>query len=184
MVAQPKSRMTVDEFFVWAAGRDGRYELIDGEVVAMSPERIRHSRTKLAIANAFQRAIGASQLPCETFVDGVAVRIDAVTSYVPDVFVQCGVADDPDALEASAPLIVVEVVSPSSTSIDTGRKLSGYFRVPSIMHYLIVDPAAPIVIHHRRGDDGSIQARILGSGTLDLDPPGLSLDIADLFVEG
>ena len=180
MVAQPKTRMTVDEFFAWADGRDGKWELFDGEVVAMSPERIRHSRMKLAAANALQRAIRSAGISCETFVDGVAVRIDTTTSYIPDVFVQCGEAEDPDALEASAPVIVVEVISPTSRSSDMNRKLAGYLRVESIVHYLVLDPNGPMVIHHRRRGNG-IETRILSIGTLDLDPPGLTVSVRDMF---
>ena len=40
MVAQPKPRMNVDEFLAWAEDRPGRFELVDGEVFAMSPEQI------------------------------------------------------------------------------------------------------------------------------------------------
>ena len=177
-----KPRMNVDEFLAWADGRPGRYELVNGEIVSMSPERVRHSEVKFAVCDALRAAIRKDALPCRVLLDGVAVRIDARTSYVPDVLVYCGERADPDAMEIEAPVIVVEVVSPSSRSIDTNRKLVGYFRVPSVMHYLVVEPNGPLVIHHRRGGDDGIEPRILSTGTLDLDPPGLALSIADLFL--
>ncbi|GJE57670.1 Uma2 family endonuclease [Methylobacterium sp. WL9] len=180
MGVQPKPRMTVDAFLAWAAGRDGKYELIDGEVVAMSPERVRHAETKAAVFDALRAAIRDGRRPCRALIDGVAVRVDAQTSYVPDVLVYCGERADLDAMEVT-PVIVVEVVSPSSRSIDTNRKLTGYFRVPSVMHYLVVDPGAPLVIHHSRDGAGGIAARILSTGTLDLTPPGLTIAVADLF---
>ncbi len=183
MSVQPKPRMTVDEFLAWAEEQPGRYELVDGEVFAMSPERVGHARTKYRVQSALQRAIARSGLACEMLPDGITVRVDDSTAYEPDALVQCGDPMSDESVEATAPIIVVEVVSPSSRSIDTNRKLSGYFRVPSIMHYLVVDPAAPIVIHHRRGDDGTIATRIVATGSLDLDPPGLSLAVAELFAE-
>lgn len=182
MGVQPKTRMTVDAFLAWADGRDGRYELVDGEVVAMSPERVRHAETKAAAFDALRAAIRKNMLPCRALIDGVAVRIDAHTSYVPDALVYCGKPADLDATEV-APVIVVEVVSPSSRSVDTNRKLTGYFRVPSVMHYLVLDPGGPLVIHHSRDGTGGIAARILSVGTLDLDPPGLTLAVVDLFAE-
>ena len=125
MSVQPKTRMNVDEFLAWADGRDGKYELVDGVAVAVSPERARHAVVKLAAVRALQEAIRTAQPPCRALIDGVAVRIDAATSYVPDALVYCGESVDLDAMEIPAPIIVVEVVSPSSVSIDTNRKLGG-----------------------------------------------------------
>ena len=62
------------------------------------------------------------------------------------------------------------------------EKLIGYFAVPSIQHYLIVDADRRILIHHARPGD-EIATRILHGGALRLDPPGLDLGIADLFGE-
>ena len=39
-------------------------------------------------------------------------------------------------------MIVVEVLSPSTRHIDASKKLAGYFRLPSVAHYLIVDPTS------------------------------------------
>ena len=49
-----------------------------------------------------------------------------------------------------APLIVVEVVSPSSERDDSDAKLVDYFSVASIQHYLIVFSEKRVVVHHQR----------------------------------
>jgi len=176
--AQP--RMTVDEFLRWAEGREGRYELVDGRIVAMAPERIEHARVKFRAARALDRAIARAGLPCEVLVDGPAVRIDGATSYQPDVIIHCGAALPGHAYEVDEPVVLVEVVSPSSGAVDRGRKLVDYFRLPSLRHYLVLDPDRRVVVHHERtGSD--IRTRILGEGRLRLDPPGIELDVADLF---
>lgn len=90
MVAQPKPRMTVDEFLVWAEGRPGRYELVDGEVFAMSPERVRHAEVKAAAYLALRSALKQGQRPCYVLPDGVSVRIDQDTVFEPDAVVYCG----------------------------------------------------------------------------------------------
>lgn len=181
MGVQPKPRMTVDEFLAWAEDRDGRYELVDGEIVGMSPERVGHARIKYRVQLALQRAIETSGLSCEMLPDGITVRVDHDTAYEPDALVQCGDRLPDDSVEATAPIIVVEVVSPSSKSIDTNRKLGGYFRVPSVMHYLIIEPKRPMVIHHRRGSGDAIETRVVSAGRLDLSPPGIGLSLSDLF---
>ena len=65
---------------------------------------------------------------------------------------------------------------------DLRDKLVGYFQVPSIVHYLIVDPDDRLVIHHARGGGDAITTRILSAGSpLKLDPPGLEMAVAELF---
>ena len=181
MIVQPKTRMTVDEFLTWAEDRPGRYELVNGEVIAMSPQTARHIRTKSRVHAVLARLIAAAGLDCEVMADGMTVRVDAHTAYEPDALVQCGDRIADDAIVAASPVIVVEVLSPGTKQVDTGKKLEGYFRVPSVVHYLIVDPTRPIVIHHKRGSGDVVETRIVSSGTLTLAPPGLTLSVSDFF---
>src|SRR5204862_152363 len=119
-------------------GRPGRYELYDGVVYAMSPERAIHAETKLAVHLALVAAIRERSLPCHVLPDGMTVRIDAATAFEPDASVYCGAELPPSALEVTNPVIVVDVLSPSPQRIDSSVKLPAYFRAPSVMHYLIV----------------------------------------------
>ena len=177
------SRMTVEEFLSWADARedDGRYELDDGFVVAMAPERILHTRIKGGIYLAVRRAVERSGLPCETFIEGPGLRIDAHTSYQPDVVVDCGERLPDAARFVEHPVIVIEILSPSTAGRDLGRKSRGYFRVPSIAHYLIVDPDDRIVTHRWRGDGGIVLSEDLEAGELVLEPPGLTIAVAELL---
>ena len=184
MTAQSKPRMTVAEFLAWAAAQPrGRYELVRGEVVAMAPERARHNIVKLAVARALDDAVKRAGLPCTVFTDGMTVVIDKEHVREPDAAVQCGVATNLDSTILEAPLIVVEITSPSSERDDTGEKLVEYFSVPSIRHYLIVNPRKKVVVHHGRGEAGEISTRILKTGQLDLTPPGITLPVRELLPE-
>ncbi len=174
------SRMTVDEFLVWAENQSGHYELVDGRIWAMSPERVGHADTKFAVQIALRQAIGRAGLACHMLPDGVTVRIDAGTAYEPDALVYCGARLQPDAIEVPAPIIVVEVLSPSTGRYDRHDKLAGYFALPSLIHYLIINRDRRMMIHHER-KGSEIATKILGSGFLRLDPPGLELTIGDLF---
>jgi Uma2 family endonuclease len=80
-----------------------------------------------------------------------------------------------------APVIVVEVLSPRTATRDTGAKLADYLRLPSVRHYLIVRTDRPTVIHHRRAEDEVIETRIVTSGSLALDPPGITLDLDRIY---
>jgi Uma2 family endonuclease len=125
---KPPHRMTVDQFLSWALAQpDGpRYELVAGEVVAMAPERPVHARRKARIWRALTDGVDGAGLPCEALPDGMTVKIDEHTAYEPDTIVHCGKALPDDAVIVPA-VIVVEVLSPSTATRDTGAKLVDYF---------------------------------------------------------
>jgi Uma2 family endonuclease len=175
------ARMTADEFLVWAEMQPHRCELVNGEVVRVTPERVDHARVKLQTTIAFQTAIAARRHACETLIRGVAVRIDDATVYEPDVLVRCGDKLPGDATEVADPVILVEVVSPSAGSVDSGLKLADYFRLPSLRHYLVVDTASRGVIHYRVEGTDRAEARIIHSGPIALDPPGLEIEVGQIF---
>lgn len=183
MTTQPKhTTLTADAFMEWAAEQSaGRFELAAGEIVAMARERLGHTRVKTEVLIALRSAIAAKALGCEAIGDGFSVRIDDLSVYEPDALVRCGPKAANDILAIHDPVIVVEVVSPSSRGVDTGVKLTEYFRLPSVRHYLIVQTEARAVIHHFRDGTGAIGIRILHDGPLMLDPPGLELSITDVF---
>jgi Uma2 family endonuclease len=181
MTALTKPRMTVDEFLATADERPGRQELFRGEVYAMSPENVGHTKIKGAVYLALLSGIRKGRLPCHSLTDGPTIRIDGATAYEPDALVYCGQELPPTAVEVPNPVIIVEVLSPSTNRLDRSLKLAGYFRLPSVAHYLIVDPTQPSIIHHSRGTDDVIVTRIVTGGTITLDPPGLELVVADIY---
>jgi Uma2 family endonuclease len=173
--------MSADEFLSWAEAKEGRWELHDGVPVMMSPERSLHAETKAEAYVALREAIRLKELSCRVYPDGMAIRVDAQTTYEPDASVTCGPRAPADALEIVDPVVVVEVLSPSTAAIDHGRKLSGYFSLPSLQHYLILDPERRVVIHHKRGKGEAIETRVLTNGVAGLDPPGLEVAVGALF---
>jgi Uma2 family endonuclease len=180
-LAKPAT-MTSEEFLIWAeAQHGGRFELIGGEVVAMAPEVASHGRAKFAIALALKGALAKARVECEAFVDGLSVRIDDQTTVEPDALVNCGERAPPKSLYAPSPIIVVEVISPSSKARDLGEKFIDYFRVPSIQHYLVVDPERRLIFHHRRGEAETIVTALAKEGTLNLEPPGIAISVDDVF---
>ncbi len=120
-------------------------------------------------------AVKAAKLPCTVYPDGMAVQIDANTVCEPDAMLRCGTPLPGNAVSVTDPLIVVEVLSPSTRARDAGAKLEDYFRLPTVRHYLILKTENRSVTHHRRDDAGAITARIIDDGSIALDPPGIEL---------
>jgi Uma2 family endonuclease len=174
---------TFEEYLAWSNTQTERQrsELINGQIVAMAPERIKHTKAKLAVAMALKAAVVRSGLPCHVLADGPTVRIDDHTAYEPDTLVYCGQELPGDALVVPNPVVIVEVLSPTTMHTDTSAKLIGYFKLPSVRHYLIVDPDARLVTHHLRSAEDSASASDVTSGTIRLDPPGLSIDVSEIF---
>jgi Uma2 family endonuclease len=81
---------------------------------------------------------------------------------------------------APNPVIVVEVLSRGTASIDTGEKFFGYFRVPSIQHYLVVGARRREVAHFRRAG-GAIITTVVTEGAIALDPPGISIALEAIY---
>jgi Uma2 family endonuclease len=181
MKALAKPHMTVDEYLGWAVGQPGHFELYRGEVYAMSPETSAHADTKANVYSALRATIRQRHLSCHVLPDGMTVRIDDDTAYEPDALVYCGQKLPPSAIEVPEPMIVVEVLSPSTRRIDVTRKLVDYFRLPSLMHYLIVDLVRPVTLHHARGEGDTIVTRIFSEGIVKLDPPGIEIALSDIF---
>jgi Uma2 family endonuclease len=182
MVALPKTKMNVEQFFEWwdQQPEGERFELVDGIVVMMGRDRAGHNMAKLRATNALNEAIIAAGIDCTAFIDGMGVSPNKSNYRLPDAVVNCGDIDLDDAILKN-PIIVVEVVSPRSEDRDANEKLYDYFAISSLRHYLIVFLERRFVIHHRRDDDGEVHTTFVKSGALRLDPPGLEISVGELL---
>ncbi len=191
MITLSKHKMTADEFLAWAESlprEAGRFELWDGEVIVKhgpagfeNAERAQHWDLKGAIYRALHDAIERAGLPCFAVPDGAGVRLADDRLVEPDALVYCGAKVLPSFLEVSNPVIVVEVLSPSTRRFDLGDKLQGYFSLPSLHHYLVIDPERGRPVHYTRGLGDIIEPHIVTGPRLQLDPPGLDVDLTEVL---
>jgi Uma2 family endonuclease len=130
--------MTREEYRAWAEQQPvGRFERINGVAVAMARERVVHSQRKMLVWRALAQAAQEAGLRCEVFTSGVMVEVDD-SDFEPDAVVHCGARLSDDAIAVPDPLIIVEVLSPSTSAADRAWKLREYFRLRSVRHYLVV----------------------------------------------
>jgi Uma2 family endonuclease len=180
-VFEPVARMTREEYQAWAERQpSGRFERVNGVVVATAPERAGHNRRKALVWQALRVAVQTAGAPCEVYTDGMTVEVGD-SDYEPDAIVHCGDTLPDDAVAVPDPLIIVEVLSPSTSATDRAWKLQEYFRLPSLRHYLIVWADRRQVAHHRRGDDGAIETRVATAGVIRLEPPGITILVEDIY---
>lgn len=172
------------EFLAWVATQDkGKFELWQGEVVAMSPERRIHVRIKSRTGFILQNALDTAGLDCAVMIDGLAVVIDQETTFEPDILVECGSPSDDNGVVSHNPIIVVEVLSPGTRHIDKTAKLNAYAQILSISHYLIIDPDKRVVVRHRREGENRFATTLLRAGRLRLEPPGIEVTVEHLLPE-
>ncbi len=131
------------------------------------------------LGSAFVRRLGhaldAAGCGCFAFGSDMRVATDEATHVYPDAVVVCPPIEAPseDACSVSNPVIVVEVVSPSSATRDVLGKRERYARFPSLQHDLVAQTAAWRIEHFRRMSDGSWRVSTHGpEDTLHLDALG------------
>jgi Uma2 family endonuclease len=156
------SRMTVDQFLDWEDGTDTRYELVDGQPVAMASGTPEHGELIARVS----RLVGSRlQDPCRV-VNTTAIRRaeDHWRSYVPDVLVTCEPRQQgKKAIES--PRLIVEVLSPSTASNDHGDKFDFYRAIPSVEEILFVASTTRRIEVWRR-ENGEWRAQLLGRGAM------------------
>jgi Uma2 family endonuclease len=177
-VAEPARRLwSLEEFLVFGDGRDTRYELFDGRIVAMAPASDVHG----ALVMRLGRQIGHALRPrCEVIAEAGIVPPERADSwYEADLAVTCaGVTEHQFITE---PILIVEVLSPATAATDRDRKLPDYRTIPSLQDILVVSSTESRIEHFRREPDGWKIHDLRGAGTLRLQTLDLTLDLAELY---
>ena len=144
-----KSRVTFADYLTYLDGSDTKYELVDGELVAMSLATGKHGGITKFLERDLDGEIERTGLPWIALQGLVGVRcprgIGLDTVRIPDVVVMQ--RDDWQALQEReavidfdlAPLLVIEVISPSTKNVDYRAKRTEY-AARDIPEYWIVDP--------------------------------------------
>lgn len=153
MIATPPQpqKMTVEEYLAWELEQELRYEYIDGEVFAMTGGTIPHNDLALNLYTALRPYLRPRG--CRVNVSDVKVQVTSKSPYFyPDLIVSC----DPQDVNAHKfiqnPRLIVEVLSPSTSSRDRGEKFRYYQTMPSLQEYLLIDAEKIYVERYYRGE--------------------------------
>jgi Uma2 family endonuclease len=134
-----KLPFTAADFLAWDATQTTRHQYLAGEVFAMAGAGERHVTAALNVAMALRQHLAGT--PCRTFITDMKLRVEAANAYFyPDVMVTCSACDVAEPLIKREPVLVVEVLSPSTAGFDRGDKFVAYRSVASLREVLLVDP--------------------------------------------
>ena len=174
--------MTLAEFLEWDDGTDRRYELLDGNPVTMAPGLEAHGELALALGAEIRTRL---RPPCRVISEaGMVVPGRADTCYVADLAVTCA-PREPSRRIVVEPVLVVEVLSPSTGQIDRWRKVADYRTLPSVQEILVVFSDERRVEVQRRTPDGWRIEDLIGQAGIGLaccsDPISLDAIYRDLL---
>ncbi|MEX6506317.1 Uma2 family endonuclease [Jiella sp. M17.18] len=174
-------RWSVEAFLAWQEGREGRYELVAGTPVKMmTGATVRHCDIVLNVLGELRQRMKGK--PCRPFTADLCVQTSDWQVRRPDAGVDCG-KRDADDLIAREPVLIVEVLSPSTRDFDRVGKLAEYKAVPSVRTILYVEPNRPEVYVFERGAYGAWQeSRVTGLEASVVVPAlGIDLPLAEIF---
>lgn len=146
-----RNSLTEPNFFALIAGREERWELVGGEPMIMAPTTQRHRDLVANILASLHRQLRGTG--CRATCSRKGIRTGETTIRYPDLVVDCGPRVD-QAMCATGPVLVIEVLSPAGGPFDTHLRVSEYRSVPDIACVLLIDPDTPRAIIHRRDDPG------------------------------
>ncbi len=181
--AAEMSAMTGAEYLAWEAAQTERHEFLSGEVFAMAGAEDRHVTVGLNIAMALRQHLGGT--PCRTFLTDMKLHVAAANSYFyPDAMVTCSAADLASPLVKSEPILLAEVLSPSTAAYDRGEKFAQYRRIPTLQEFMLVDVDTRRTDVYRKGTDGMWVLHPFDAGqTVHLASVNLDITAQALFAE-
>jgi Uma2 family endonuclease len=177
MSAVAERPMSLEEFLAWERRQEMRWEFDGIRPVAMNGGSVAHSEIATNLVEALRRRLRGG--PCRAFRGDLKIVVKGRVRY-PDAVVTCSpVASDSDIVPE--PVVVFEVLSPSTAGVDRIAKNADYRATPSIRQYVMLEQAR--VAATVFGRDGADWAGHLLTGETDLTFPalGISLPLAELY---
>jgi Uma2 family endonuclease len=174
--------LSSEEYLSGERESEVRHEYLGGQVYAMAGASKAHNVISLNIASALRSALRGT--PCRAFINDLKVRIRAAgrdVFYYPDVLVSCGPLGEPRYFETD-PVLIFEVLSPETESIDRREKFFAYTSLPSLQTYVLVEQERIGLTTFRRRDAGW-GAEHLDSleAVLRFDSPKLDLPLSAVY---
>jgi Uma2 family endonuclease len=169
--------MTVAEFLAWEEAQESRWEFDGFSPVAMTGGTEAHEFIKNNLIAALNAKLRGT--PCRAYGSDLKIKVADRIRY-PDAFVVCApmvhrgtVRDDP--------MVVFEVLSPSTARIDRVEKMHEYWATPSIQRYVLIEQDAVSAMAFTRGEE-SWSGRVLWPGSvLALPELGIELPLDELY---
>ena len=184
MVAERNPLLTREEYLAFERASDTRHEYVAGEVVAMTGASRRHSLIQSATLTSLNLQLWGR--PCEVHGSDLRVKIAALGIYTyPDITVVCGepILEDNERDTLLNPLVLIEILSPSTERYDRRLKFQRYRHIPSFREYLLIAQDRPRVERYTRLEDDTWPLVVHEglNAAVTLDTLGCTLALGDIY---
>lgn len=181
MTAVKKPRFSAQDYLAWEAEQSEKHEYLAGEVFAMAGAGDAHVTISGNLFMALRAHLRGK--PCRVYIADMKVEVASVDAFFyPDVFVSCSAADAALADRKREPLLLAEVLSPSTASYDRGAKFACYRQLESLQEYVLIDTERLAVDVFRRDASGHWVLYPYGPGEMvELASVNLTLAVADIY---
>lgn len=175
---------TYAEYLALERTAEEKHEYLRGDVWAMAGGTPEHGRLAMALGRVLAGALTGK--PCVVYSSDVRLRIAATNrSTYADAFVVCGpdrrAGDDPDAI--TNPVLIAEVLSPTTERSDRGEKFAHYQQIESLQLYVLVSQdSRRIEVFHRQGVNWLLSIHEAGA-EVPLTEIGVTLRVDDVYFD-
>jgi Uma2 family endonuclease len=171
--------MTLEQFLVWEEQQPERYEFSGGDVRMMAGGSEAHDTIRVNLISSVNRQLTGK--PCRVHL-GLKLVCPTRRSRYPDLAIACG-PRDPKSTQLRDPVVVVEVLSPSTEAVDFIVKTADYGSVPSVVAYLLVSQDQARIHVIRRTETGFEPVAMVEGLDQSVELPEIevTLDLAEIY---
>lgn len=172
--------MGYDEYAEFDRAALRKHQLIEGIVVEMPGGSPEHALIMGDVYRALDTAVEQAGSACIAFPPDMGIYLSSTRSFYADAIVAGAPPQYDLNLRLRNPVVIVEVLSPSTEVFDRDKKFKAYQGLPSLRHYLLVSQHDIFVTHYVKNTDGKWQ--IEGMYTDLTDVVTLTLDDATITI--
>ncbi len=172
--------MSLAEFLEWEERQELRYEFDGVEPVAMTGGTVGHATIQGNLAIAIGGRLRGK--PCRFYGSDLKIRVADDHIRYPDGMIVCSPVD-PAAKVVHDPVVIFEVLSPSTAAIDRIVKAREYQATPSVKRYVMLEQDRIGATVHVRAQDAWSVLVLKDDDTVDMPEIGLAIPLAE-FYEG
>lgn len=181
MTALAQDAFSPDDFLAWEAEQTEKHEYLAGEVFAMVGATDAHVTISGNLFSVLRNHLRGT--PCRVFIADMKLQVEQANAFFyPGVFVTCSPSDADLPNYKREPVLVAEVLSPSTASYDRGLKFATYRQLPSLQEYVLIDTERMAVDVFRRDETNHWVLYPFGPDeTIRLESVKLDLPMAELY---
>jgi len=184
MIALPKQKYTLEEYFELDKNAEGNYEYFDGEVFEMSGVSLQHAAIEMNLAELINPI--ARKRGCQAFPANLRIKVPTLPTYrYPDLSVVCGEAVFTQVAGLDClvnPVLIVEILSDSTEFYDRGDKFRHYKSIESFREYLLISQSGKfITLFQKHSERFWLQSDYCAGETLHLNTLDFDLSADEIY---